>query len=66
MEDNCRNCKLNDEFGFCEKLVVDTRRCMVEDGKQIKAYYIDEREDDDDRTAFITPHNFKCVFHMRK
>ena len=66
MEDNCRNCKLNDEFGFCEKLVIDTRRCVVEDGKHIKAYYIDEREEGDCRTAFITPQNFKCVFHVRK
>lgn len=61
---NCAICKFNDEFGFCEKLVVDTKWCVVENGKRIKAYYIDEREEDDSRSAFLTPNNFNCLHYV--
>lgn len=67
--DSCKNCKNRDEFGFCEKLVMDTRRCLISDGlrsESIKAYYIAEREEDDDRAAFIVPPNFKCIHHVKK
>lgn len=66
MEENCRNCKHCDEFNFCNVLVVDTKRCLVENNKSIKAYYISEREEDDDRTAFIVPFNFKCIHYCKK
>ncbi len=66
MEHNCDNCELRDEFGFCEKLVVDTRRCLVENDKSIKAYYIAERQEDDVRTSFIVPFDFKCIYYKKK
>ena len=66
MEQNCENCKLHDEFGFCEKLVVDTIRCVVKDLKTIKAYYIDVREEEDPRQSFIVPKDFKCIFYVCK
>ena len=66
MEDQCSNCKFKDEFNFCEKLIVDTRWCVVEDGKRIRSNYISEREDGDNRLSFIVPINFRCVFHERK
>lgn len=59
----CKTCKFNDEFRFCEKLVVDTKRCFVENGKHIIANYISEREEDDDRSSFITPKDFGCVHY---
>lgn len=65
MEENCYNCKFNDNFMFCEKLVIDTLWRIV-DGKRIKAYYIDKREKNDCRSSFITPENFKCKFYKRK
>lgn len=66
MGKNCENCKFRDEFGFCKKIVVDTKRVIVENGKIIKSYYIDEREENDPRISFITPINFKCIFHENK
>ena len=62
---SCNTCEFRDEYGFCEKLVVGTRRRRV-DGTHIKHYYIDEREfgedgeDIDERSAFSTPPLFKC------
>ena len=66
MDNNCGNCKYKDEFNFCEKLVVDTRWCVVEDGKRIRSNYISEREDGDSRPSFIVPMNFKCVYYEGK
>ena len=65
VEPSCKNCKLCDEYNFCEKLVVDTRRCHV-DGDYIKAYYITPREEDDDRSSFIVPDDFCCVYYEPK
>jgi hypothetical protein len=66
MEENCQTCNNLDEFGFCTKLVIDTKRCFVENNKSIKAYYLDVREEDDCRTAFIVPNNFKCIYFKNK
>lgn len=64
---NCGNCKFFDEYSFCEKLVLDTKRTFVENNKPIKAYYISERDGDDDyRTSFIVPSNFCCNLHILK
>lgn len=67
--DSCKNCKNRDEFGFCEKLIIDTRRCLIDDGirsEHIKAYYLGEREEEDDRSSFIVPADFKCKHHSIK
>lgn len=64
--ETCETCKNCDQFGFCEKLVIDTRRILVENGRSIKSYYIDEREDGDDRSSFIVPRNFCCNLHSKK
>jgi len=64
--DTCENCKNRDEYGFCEKLVVDLRRVKVEDGKIIKSYYIDEYTNGETRSAFIVPRNFCCNLHSKK
>lgn len=64
--ENCHTCKNCDEYGFCEKLVVDTKRHIVEDNKSIKAYYLAIREEDDYRTSFIVPNNFKCNLFLKK
>ena len=64
--DSCGNCKNRDEFGFCEKLVIDTRWCVVENEKRIKSYYIAERDEDECRTSFIVPSDFKCIHHSKK
>ena len=66
MAETCETCSYNDNFGFCTVLVVDTKRCFVENNKSIKAYYIDVREEDDCRTAFMVPKNFKCNFFKNK
>jgi len=63
MEDGCHNCRNRDEHGFCEELVMDTKRIII-DGKSIKSNYIAFREEDDDRIAFITPDDFICNYHQ--
>lgn len=71
-ENNCGNCRLRDEFGFCEKLVVDTRRCLIYEGvksQSIKAYYIAEREEgeeEDVRSSFMVPSDFKCIYYKKQ
>jgi hypothetical protein len=64
MDDSCLNCKHRDEYGFCTRLVVDTKRCIVENNKPIKAYYIDIFEDDG-RPCFIVPPDFKCKYYEK-
>mgnify|MGYP006989319928 CR=1 FL=1 len=66
MRENCATCKFKDEFNFCDKLVVDTRRVKVENEKWIKAFYLDNRVEDDERNAFMVPLNFKCNLFIRK
>lgn len=63
--ENCKNCKFHDEYSFCEKLVVDTRRCYVND-EYIKSNYISVAEEDDDRSSFIVPDDFGCVYFLEK
>ena len=60
----CKDCKHWDEYGFCEALVVDTRRCLI-DGDSIKAYYIAERDEDEYRSSFIAPADFGCNLFIK-
>ena len=63
-ENTCENCKNRDEFGFCYKLVVDTRRQRIA-GSQITAYYIDENQGEELEcsNSFIVPDWFSCNMH---
>ena len=61
----CKTCIFWDEYHFCEKLVVDTKRITI-DRQSVKSNYIDTREDNDQRSSFITPSTFGCVFHEDK
>lgn len=65
VENICKNCKFQDEYSFCEKLVIDTKRCHIDD-KYIMSNYISVIEDDDDRSSFIVPDDFGCVYFEKK
>jgi hypothetical protein len=63
-EDGCHNCRNRTEDGFCELLVVDTKRTRTKGGNFLVSNYIETREKDDDRSSFITPDDFKCNYHQ--
>ena len=66
MKENCSNCEFCDQYRFCLKLVLDTKWTVVKNGKRIKSNYISDREENDERLAFIVPINFKCIFYKLK
>lgn len=66
MEENtCRNCIHLDEYNFCGKLVVDTMRRKIGDEPMV-VNYIGEKDIVDNRSSFIVPMHFCCIFHECK